>query len=84
MSAVRKHADKWNLARRAGDHVVRKICVVVFSLRRSVSFCGTENWNLARRAGGQVVRKICVVVFALRRSVSFCGTENWNLAASPN
>ncbi len=29
-----------------GGQVVRKICVVVFALRRSVSFCGTEKWNL--------------------------------------
>ena len=28
----------WNLARRAGGQVVRKKCVVVFALRRSVSF----------------------------------------------
>ena len=33
-------------ARRAGSQVVRKICVVVFALRRSVSFYGTTNWNL--------------------------------------
>ena len=72
------------MARRAGDQVVRKICVVVSALRRSVSFFGAPNWNLARRAGGQVVRKICVVVFALRRSVSFYGSINWNLTASPN
>ena len=44
---LRFHAANWNLARRAGGQVVRKICVVVFALRRSVSFCGTENWNLA-------------------------------------
>ena len=36
----------WNLARRAGGQVVRKICVVVFSLTRSVSFHGVVNWNL--------------------------------------
>ena len=28
----------WKLARRAGGQVVRKICVIVFALRRSVSF----------------------------------------------
>ena len=29
-----------------GGQVVRKICVVVFALRRSVSFFDATNWNL--------------------------------------
>ena len=33
-------------ARRAGGQVVRQICVVVLSLTRSVSLCGSINWNL--------------------------------------
>ena len=37
--------DKLEFARRAGGLVVRQICVVVFALRRSVSFYGTANWN---------------------------------------
>ena len=36
-------------ARRAGSQVVRKICVVVFALRRSVSFYRTSNWNSGYR-----------------------------------
>ena len=36
----------WNLARRAGGQVVRRICVIVLSLRRSVSFFDATNWNL--------------------------------------
>ena len=39
--------DKLEFARRAGGQVVRNICVVVFALRRSVSFYGTTNRNLA-------------------------------------
>ena len=37
---------KLEFARRAGGQVVRKICVVVSALRRSVSFYGSINWNL--------------------------------------
>ena len=33
-----RFAKNWEFARRAGGQVVRKICVVVFALRRSVSF----------------------------------------------
>ena len=40
---------KLEFARRAGGQVVRQICVVVFALRRSVSFYGSTNWNLAGR-----------------------------------
>ena len=69
-------------ARRAGSQVVRKICVVVFALRRSVSFYGSINWNLARRAGSQVVRWIYVIVPFLTRSVSFFDATNWNLSNS--
>ena len=38
-------AKNWEFARRAGGQVVRKICVIVFALRRSVSFCGAVNWE---------------------------------------
>ena len=38
--------DELEFARRAGSQVVRKICVVVFALRRSVSFFDATNWNL--------------------------------------
>ena len=38
---------KLEFARRAGSQVVRWICVIVPSLTRSVSFCGSINWNLA-------------------------------------
>ena len=31
-------------ARRAGGQVVSQICVVVFAMRRSVSFYGSINW----------------------------------------
>ena len=41
-----QQAGKLEFARRAGGQVVRRICVVVFALRRSVSFYGTTNWNL--------------------------------------
>ena len=40
---------KMVFARRAGGQVVRQICVVVLSLTRSVSLCGSINWNLAAR-----------------------------------
>ena len=40
----------YNRARRAGGQVVREICVVVFSLTRSVSFYGTQNWNLSENS----------------------------------
>ena len=43
----RKHTDKLEFARRAGGQVVRKICVVVSALTRSVSFFSCTNWNLA-------------------------------------
>ena len=33
-------------AHRAGGQVVRKICAVDFTLRRSVSFYGSINWYL--------------------------------------
>ena len=41
-------AANWNLARRAGGQVVRKICVVVLSLTRSVSFYGARVENGTR------------------------------------
>ena len=41
-----QQAGKLEFARRAGGQVVRRICVVVFALCRSVSFYGTTNWNL--------------------------------------
>ena len=44
--------DKLEFARRAGGQVVRNICVVVFALRRSVSFCCAVNWHLVREAQG--------------------------------
>ena len=38
--------DKLEFARRVGGQVVRKICVVVFALRRSVSFYRSlANWE---------------------------------------
>ena len=43
---LHRNSINWNLARRAGGQVVRKICVVVFALRRSVSFFDATNWNL--------------------------------------
>ena len=69
----------------ADSQVVRKMCVVVSALRRSVSFYSSlTNLEFVGRTDSQAVRKICVVVFALRRSVSLRGSINWNLAASPN
>ena len=38
-------------ARRAGGQVVRKICVVVLSLTRSVSFYGLTNWEFVELFG---------------------------------
>ena len=44
-----RQCGKVEFARRAGGQVVRKICVVVSALRRSVSFFDATNWNLAGR-----------------------------------
>ena len=49
LPASRGNLRNWNLARRPGGQVVRKICVVVFALRRSVSFYGSINRNLTGR-----------------------------------
>ena len=41
-----KHTDKLEFVGRADSQVVRKICVVVFALRRSVSFYSSlANWK---------------------------------------
>ena len=43
LSAVNRQCGKLEFARRAGGQVVRKICVDVSALRRSVSFYGAVN-----------------------------------------
>ena len=48
--SAKQQTGKLEFARRAGGQVVRKICVGVSALRRSVSFYGSlANWNLAHR-----------------------------------
>ena len=47
---IRQQIGKLEFARRAGGQVVRKICVDVSALRRSVSFYSSlANWNLPHR-----------------------------------